>query len=379
MSGPLTIVVTTGGTGGHMFPADALSAELVARGHRVVFCTDSRGKRYGETLPSLETHEISAGGLAGRGPVGRLKGAVNLGIGVLQARKLLKQLRPDACVGFGGYASAPTMTAAVHLKLKSVIHEQNAYLGRANRMLAGQVDCICTSVDDTQGISSTEKVRLTGMPVRDAIKAVREAPYDPPGLEGPFQILVIGGSQGATVFSDILPDAVAQLPAQLKARLEISQQCRPVDLERTEAAYAAQGVNATLKTFFDDVPARMAAAHLVITRSGASTCAELSTAGRPAILVPYPHAADDHQTLNARAQDAAGAAWLMPQETFTATAVSEQLMSFLTAPDPLSHAADAAKQLGRPDATQALADAVLATGGATNGTSGSHELTRGAA
>ena len=379
MSGPFTIVVTTGGTGGHMFPADALSAELLSRGHRVVFCTDSRGKRYGETLPSLETHEISAGGLAGRGPVGRLKGAVNLGIGVLQARKLLKQLQPDACVGFGGYASAPTMTAAVHLKLKTALHEQNAYLGRANRMLASQVDRICTSVPDTQGIPRQDRVRVTGMPVRDAVKAVRDIAYDAPTLDGPFRILVMGGSQGATVFSDILPDAVAQLPAQLKARLEITQQCRPVDLDRTEAAYAAQGINATLKTFLEDVPNRLAAAHLVITRSGASTCAELTVAGRPAILVPYPHAADDHQTLNARAQDAAGAAWLMPQETFTATAVSEQLMSLMTAPDPLSDAADAAKQQGRPNATSDLADVVIELAGGSNGQQSSEHVTRGAA
>ncbi|MDA8230504.1 MAG: undecaprenyldiphospho-muramoylpentapeptide beta-N-acetylglucosaminyltransferase [Magnetospirillum sp.] len=360
MSGAPLVVLTAGGTGGHVFPAEALASALLARGHRLALVTDARGKAYGGTLGSLDTHRIAAGGLAGRGPLAKLRAVGELALGAIQARRLLARLRPAAVVGFGGYASVPAMAAATWLGIPTLLHEQNAVLGRANRLLAGRVRRVATSfaqVEHVDPLLATKVVR-TGMPVRTAVAALRDAPAPILDPAGPIRILVLGGSQGARVLSEIVPPALAKLPEALRSRLSVSQQCRAEDIDMARRAYAENGIDATLDRFFHDAPERMAAAHLVIARSGASTVAELTTLGRPAILVPYPHAIDDHQTANARAVDSAGAAWLMPQTEFTADALAERLHALFTQPGTLARAAECARAAGSPDAAERLADLV---------------------
>lgn len=362
------VLLAAGGTGGHVFPAEALAGELMRRGYRLGLVTDKRGKAYGGALGELETHHILAGGIAGKSIPARIKSVCELGAGTWQAWRLIQGLKPDAVVGFGGYASVPTMMAATMTKAPTAIHEQNALLGRANRLLAGRVDAIATSFENTHGIpeASTSKVRLTGMPVRDNIAAKANAPYPKSEGEGRLGVLILGGSQGATVLSDVVPEALSRLPDAIKARLDITQQCRAEDLDAVKAAYKKSGVRAHLASFIDDVPDRLAGAHLLITRSGASSVAEALVVGRPTILVPYPYAADDHQTFNAQAVDAAGAGWIMPQETFTADALAARLDSLLGLPAVLEKAARCAVGLGRADAADRLADLVDALVGKTN-------------
>lgn len=357
MSAPL-IVLAAGGTGGHVFPAEALAGELLGRGHRAVLITDRRGRAYGGALGQLTTYRINAGGVAGRGVLGRLRGLLEVGVGFFQARSLLRRLRPALVIGFGGYAAVPTVAAAAQARLATAIHEQNAVLGRANRLLASRVDRIATSFREVRLLAAAGKTTLTGMPVRPAIAALRDAAYAAPGADGPLRLLVLGGSQGARVFSEVVPAALERLPADLRSRLDVCQQCRPEDLEAVQAAYARLGIAATLASFFRDVPERLAAAHLVIARSGASTVAELTAAGRPAILVPYPFAIDDHQTANAQAIDEAGGAWLIPQPSFTAEALAARLEALFATPGTLSLAAARAFDAGRPDAAARLADMV---------------------
>ena len=353
------ILLTAGGTGGHMFPAEALAAELLARGRRVALITDARGKGFGDRLPAVEVHHISAGGLAGRGLVARARGALQLLGGLFQARGLLRRLSPAIVVGFGGYASVPAVMAAQRAGIKTVLHEQNAVLGRANRLLARKAARIATSFDHVAGLPGGDggKTVITGTPVRPAIAAVADSPY--PGLDGDLRLLITGGSQGARVFGRVVPAAVAMLPEALRARLRIAQQARAEDFAAARDAYDRMGVAADLATFFADMPQRLAVSHLAIMRSGASTVTELCAAGRPAILVPYPHAADDHQTANARAVATSGAAWVMPEPEFTAVALADRLNALLTAPAELAAAAAKAREAGRRDAAQRLADLVI--------------------
>ena len=354
------VVLAAGGTGGHVFPAEALAAELLGRGHRLALVTDRRGGNYGGALADLETHRIRAGGIAGKRLTARLESVFELGLGMWQARALLAKLQPAAVVGFGGYASVPTMMAATWAGMATAIHEQNAVLGRANRLLATRVRRIATSIDGTQMIPETakSKVRLTGMPVRPAILAARDTAYSEITDQGPLNLLVTGGSQGARVLSDIVPAALAALNDNLKKRLTVTQQCRAEDLDRVGKIYDGAGIKADLKSFFDDVPQRLAAAHLVIARAGASSVAEMTAVGRPSILVPLPHAIDNHQFVNAQAVDEAGAGWLMAEDVFTAERLAGRLASLFENPRHLSHAATAAKRIGRPDAAHALADLV---------------------
>ncbi|MDH5749975.1 MAG: undecaprenyldiphospho-muramoylpentapeptide beta-N-acetylglucosaminyltransferase, partial [Rhodospirillales bacterium] len=313
------VVLAAGGTGGHVFPAEALAVELKSRGCRLVLITDLRGGSFGGSLDSIETHHIRAAGVVGKNVAALLKSAPELAIGTWQARSLLKKMQPDAVVGFGGYASVPTMLAAEYSGIKTAIHEQNAVLGRANRLLAAKAGKIATSFAKVKGLSEDLKDRqvVTGMPVRPRVVAMRDVPY--PALDDrcPINILVLGGSQGASIFSEVLPEALSLIPPKLRARINITQQCRPENIEETRSSYRGSNVTAELSTFFDDVPERMAKAHLVISRSGASSVAEIAAIGRPAMLVPYPFSADDHQTANAYAVAEAGAGWLMPQPAFT--------------------------------------------------------------
>jgi len=356
MTGPARIALAAGGTGGHMFPAEALAGELLARGHTIALVTDRRGGGFGERLSAVETHRIAAGGLAGTGIVGRAQGVVQLGLGFFQSRTLIGRLKPAVVVGFGGYASVPTMMAASFAGIPTVLHEQNAVLGRANKLLARRATRIATSFPAVAGVGASDRAVVTGNPVRPGIAALADAPY--PAVAAELRILVIGGSQGARIFSRLIPEAVALLPADLQRRLVVAQQARAEDLETARTNYAATAAKVELASFFGDMPERLRVANLVIARSGASTVAELTAAGRPAILVPYPFATDDHQTANARALDSAGAAWLMPEAATTPALLAERLAALAADPSALTRAADAARGLGRRDAAARLADLV---------------------
>ncbi|MBL4747842.1 MAG: undecaprenyldiphospho-muramoylpentapeptide beta-N-acetylglucosaminyltransferase [Magnetovibrio sp.] len=359
MIAPL-ILLAAGGTGGHVFPAEALASELADQGFRLGLVTDKRGQAYGGALGNLTTHHIQAGGIAGKSVPARIKSVLALAVGTWQAWRLLKKLRPEVVVGFGGYASVPTMIAATFMSVPTIIHEQNALLGRANRLLAGRVNTIATSFEKTHGLSESnkDKVQLTGMPVRAPIAAKAHAPYPKTEADSRLGILVLGGSQGATVLSEVIPVALAKLPDALKSRLEVTQQCREEDLNRVKAVYQSNGIHAYLASFIDDVPERMINAHLMISRAGSSSVSEALVVGRPSILVPYPYAADDHQTFNARAVDVAGAGWIMPQDTFNADALAARLDSLLGLPEVLEKTARCAADLGQADAAKRLADLV---------------------
>lgn len=360
------VVLAAGGTGGHVFPAEALAAELIGRGASLMLFTDRRGDLYGGTLGGLDSRTIRAGGIAGKGLLARVRSVADLAFGFLQARRLLKTLAPRTVVGFGGYASVPTVLAASVSGIRTVVHEQNAVLGRANRLLAGRVDRIATSFGDVAAVpaKAAAKVVRTGMPVRPAFAAVMGQDYAPPAVDGQIRLLVLGGSQGARIFGEVVPAAVARLDASLRRRLVISQQCRAEGLEAADAAYRQLQVTVDLAPFFDDVPRRLAAAHLVIARSGASTVAEITALGRPAILIPYPFATDDHQSANARALAESGAAWVLPQQGFDAGALAARLTELLAGDGTaLAEAAAAARAMGSADAAARLADVVASVSG----------------
>jgi UDP-N-acetylglucosamine--N-acetylmuramyl-(pentapeptide) pyrophosphoryl-undecaprenol N-acetylglucosamine transferase len=354
-----TVVLTAGGTGGHMFPALSLAEELIARGQQVLLFTDERGRGYADRVKGVVPHVVPSASPARGGALGRVGFIATLARGAFAALRLLRRVRAHAVVGFGGYASFPTALVAGRIAVPLILHEQNAYLGLANRKLAGSASAIAIAYPKVAGMPATKaEVAAVGNPVRPAFVSLRERPYAASLAHDPFRLFIMGGSQGARVFSDVLPAAIEKLDATLRARIEVSQQCRPEDLETVTAAYARLGVAATLKSFFDDVPERIGQAHLVICRSGASTVAEITVAGRPAILVPYPHAADDHQRYNAEQVAAAGAGWTMTQSEFTAEALAVRLVELAHRPNELAAAAEAARNFGKPDAARALADLV---------------------
>jgi len=351
------VVLAAGGTGGHLFPAEALARALIGRGRPVALVTDTRAKEF--PIVGVDTYRVRAGRLGGGLP-GKLKFALDLGRGILEARALLGRLRPAAIVGFGGYPSMPTMVAATGLKLPTLIHDQNAVLGRANRMLATRVHAIATSFATVSGVPAADRAKIerTGNPVRPAVVAVRDMAYEPPRPDGPIRLLIIGGSQGARILSRVVPDALKALPPGLKARLTISQQVRPEDLDAVEAAYRDSSIAVETRRFFDDIPARLAAAHLVLARAGGSTTAELTVAGRPSLLVPFAGAIADEQTANARMLVEAGAAWMLSEAEFTVERVAARLTELLSDAVALERAAVAARALGEPAAAERLADLV---------------------
>ena len=358
MTEPL-VILAAGGTGGHMFPAEALARALIARHVRVALITDQRGQAFGDNLTSVEVYRIRASRLP-RHTIDRLRAVIEMGLGGLEARSLLGKLNPALVVGFGGYPSIPTVLAASLRKIPIVLHEQNALLGRANRRLASRARTIATSFESVAGVPAGRRTTLIGNPVRSDIIHVRAEPYIPPTTDGPFSILVTGGSQGARILSEVVPSAAAMLPPSLKARLKIVQQCRQEDISDVAAQYSAAGVDAELATFFADIPARLAACHLAITRSGASTVSELGVAGRPAILIPYPFATDDHQTSNAEAFTQRGAGWVISQRILTPKFLADRIAALASRPDTLARAAEAARQEGRPDAAERFAELVIA-------------------
>ena len=350
------ILLAAGGTGGHVFPAEALAAELLRRGHRVGLVTDTRGKGFGQNLPELPLYRIPSGTPSGRSIGGKLLAIIEIARGVMAASSLLALTRPAAVIGFGGYPALPLLLAARMKRVPVLIHEQNAVLGRVNRLVAGRADRIATSFPVTRFLPAQTPATVTGNPVRPAILAAADRPYTAPN--GTISVLVMGGSQGARVLSDVVPAALAALPQDIRRRLKVQQQCRPEDLERVRAAYAQAGIQAETASFFGDVAERLAAAHLVVSRSGASSTAEIAAIGRPALLVPYAHAMDDHQTANAQALVQAGGAIAIAQDKFSVERATTAFNDLLSDPAELARMASASRSVGRPLAAQALADLV---------------------
>jgi len=353
------IVIAAGGTGGHFFPAEALAAELLARGHRIALMTDSRSTGLQSAVfAGHEQFVISGAGIAGRGALRGAAAMMAMSAGIVQARGILKRLNAGAVVGFGGYPSvAPVLaTRSLWRRPAVLLHEQNAVLGRANRFLARHADLLALSFAATTRVPENAATEVTGNPVRPAIAALVQTGYAAPTDK--IRLLVLGGSLGARVFSDVVPDALLALPESLRARITVVQQCRPEDIDRVRARYAAAGIAAELSSFFPDVAARLVAAHLAIARAGASTVAELAVAGRPSVLVPLPNAIDGHQSANARALADAGGAWVMPQPEFTPAGLAERLAAVLTDAPALARAAVGARSVARADAAARLADRV---------------------
>jgi UDP-N-acetylglucosamine--N-acetylmuramyl-(pentapeptide) pyrophosphoryl-undecaprenol N-acetylglucosamine transferase len=352
-------VLAAGGTGGHMVPAAALAAELSSRGHRVALVSDDRGVRFPGLFDGVQTHVLPAGRLSG-GPVGWAKAASQMWTGRGQAIELYRTFRPSAVIGFGGYPALPAMLAAFATGVPAVIHEQNAVLGRVNRFVAGRAAAIATSYADVARLKPgwAAKTHLVGNPVRQAILDIRERPYPLLEEDGIFRVLVTGGSQGATVLSEVVPDGLALLPIHFRRRLQVTHQARIEDIDQVRAKYAEHGIPAEIATYLPDLPEHLSWAHLVIARAGASTIAELTAAGRPAILVPLPGATDDHQTANAREITLAGGARTIAQPQFNAGELAKQMQKLGLEPAALANAAARAKSCGRPDAARDLADLV---------------------
>lgn len=353
-----TIVLAAGGSGGHLFPAFALAEELTARGFLIDLATDMRGDRFGADFPARTIHRIPAATTTSKSPIALTRTALTLAGGVRKAHKILGDIRPAAVIGFGGYPSFPPIVAAALRGIPTALHEQNAVLGRANRMLLGRVTAIATSFENVKFIDqgSAAKVHFTGNPVRRIVIDAAARDYQPPQPSEPINLLVFGGSQGARFFSDMVPPALAALPDDVRSRLRVVQQCREEDLERVRAAYADCAITATCEAFFSDLPQLIAAAHLVIARAGASTISELTVIGCPSLLVPLPHSLDNDQLLNATRLAEAGAAWCLEQKDITPARLSDGLADAFADPAELVSAAAAARDLGRPDAVDRLAD-----------------------
>lgn len=352
-------LLAAGGTGGHMLPAYALAGELISRGHRVALVSDDRGLKIPGAPAEMESHVLPAGRVSG-GPIGWLKAVLAIRKGRRLGMDLIREFDPAVVVGFGGYPSLPSLLAAGAAKRPRVIHEQNAVLGRVNRLMAPRVDAVAVAYHHIQRYPAGHELKkhITGNPVRDAIIAIRDDGFPPLPEDGILRLLVVGGSLGATVLSDVVPAAIAMLPRALLDRLQVVQQCREDDIETVRAQYAELGVAAECAPYIQDFPERLRWAHLVIARAGASTVAELACAGRPAIFVPYPHAMDDHQTYNVVDMVEAGGAVAFAQPDFTAAAVAKHIQRMALEPGALADAAERAASCGLPDATRDLADLV---------------------
>ena len=360
----MNFVLAAGGTGGHMVPAHALAAELAARGHGVLVITDARGAKIPGLFDKIAVHELPAGRLGG-GPISWIKAAFAVLAGRREAIRLYRDHPPQAVVGFGGYPAFPALLAARALDIPTVLHEQNAVLGRVNRLLAGGATAVGTAYPEIERLKPghSDRLVLVGNPVRAEIARIGEMPFPPFDEVAPLKILVTGGSQGATILGKVVPSGLGMLEPSLRRRLQVVQQCRPDDIEEIRARYAELGIPAELMTYILDMPDKLADAHLVIGRAGASTIAELTAAGRPAILIPFGAATDDHQTANAREMTKAGGARTIPQGEFTPETLARQIEAIAGDPLALSNAAARSLSVGRPHAARDLADLVERVGG----------------
>lgn len=358
-------VLAAGGTGGHLIPAFALATELERRGHHVALITDERGAAIPGKPDFMPAHVLPAGRF-GKNPLKWIGGARAVWQGRQMALRLFEAFEPSAVIGFGGYPALPALLAATSAGIPTIVHEQNAVLGRVNRLLAGRVNAIATAYPQVDRLKDkwNEKAHLVGNPVRAEVLTLRDEPYPPFTEDGLLRVLVTGGSQGARVLSEVVPDGLSMLQPALRSRLQVTQQCRPEDLEAVRQRYASHGIPAELGTYFEDMATRLADAHLFIGRAGASTIAELTAVGRPAILVPLPIATDDHQAANVREMVKAGGARSIRQSGFTAKELAKQIQAMAQHPETLANAAHAAWNCGRPNAAKDLADLVESFGGA---------------
>lgn len=352
-----TILLCAGGTGGHLFPAQALAHVLVNRGYEVHLAADERVRRFADDFPATEIHEIRSATLGSKNPISVIRTMAVLFAGYRQSQSLLKKIKPVAVAGFGGYPTVPPVFAATRIGIPALVHEQNAVLGRANRLLAPGVKLVAMGFEAAadQAITNLE---VTGNPVRPAVIDAAKNPYPVRKVSDPFNLLVFGGSQGAAYFSEVVPEACRLLPEKLASRLRIVQQARPEDLDGLRKAYLEIGIKAEVEIFFKDMPGRIAKSHLVMSRAGASTVSELAVIGRPAILIPYPHALDHDQAANAAAVKKAGGAQIIEQKNLTPKLLADQLVSALGDPKKLATAAKNAKKTGKPNAAAVLADCI---------------------
>ena len=355
------VVLSAGGTGGHMFPAFALARALLVRNIPVVLVTDARGARYKEQYPDIPFHVVRAETMRA-GILAKIRMLFELAAGIGQSVLLLRKLKPRAVVGFGGYPSFPAVLAAQVLKIPTLLHEQNAVLGRANKLVAAAATKIALSLPELGAVPKGwhAKTIVTGNPVRAEIMAVGEKPYNAPTQDGDFRILVLGGSQGASVFSTVVPEAIGLLPETFKKRVRIVQQCRAADIATARHAYDVLGIDARLETFVTDVPAQLEACHILIARSGASTVTEVAVAGRPAFFVPYPHHKDQQQKVNGQVLVKAGAALMFEEKSLTSQGLADALAGLMQDPQRLAGMAEAARKTLAADASKRLADAILA-------------------
>ena len=360
----MNFVLAAGGTGGHMVPAHALGAELKARGHQVMLVTDERGARIPGLFDKMPVHVLSAGRLGG-GPIAWVRSGFAVLAGRREAKALYRDHPPHAVIGFGGYPAFPALLAASARRIPTLLHEQNAVLGRVNRLLAGEATAIATAYDQVERLKLAQhgKTVVVGNPVRESIAKLGEMPFPAFDDTGPLKLLVTGGSQGASVLGNIVPDGLGLLNPSLRHRLQLVQQCRPDDIDAIRARYSELGIPAELTTYIGDMPDKLGDAHLVIGRAGASTIAELTAAGRPAILVPYPAATDDHQTANAREMVRAGGARMIAQTEFTPATLARQIDALAADPLALANAASRSLSVGRPHAASDLADLAERIGG----------------
>jgi len=350
-----TIVLTTGGSGGHIFPAQSVAAELIKKGFKVVFITDKRGNAF-QNLPEVETYRLAAESVTGRSIFGKVIALFKLWLGAAQAMKLLIKLKPTLVIGFGGYASLPAIISAQMLKIPAILHEQNAILGRANRVGAKKVRMIATSFPHVERVPKNIPTVHVGQPVRAPILERANTPM--PSNET-FNLLVFGGSQGAHFFSEHIPGVLMKLPPEYRAKIELTQQARPEDEEMVKKAYADAGFKSlTIAPFFKNMPDLLSNAHLVIGRGGAGTLTEVMVVGRPAIIIPLPTAADNHQVANAKELEKVGGAWVVEQKDFDADKMSEQLKSFIDHPETLTEVAAKAHSLAIVNAAERMADIV---------------------
>lgn len=362
MSQVRPILLCAGGTGGHLFPAQALADELLLRGYSVELVTDDRALKYAAHFPARAIHGVQAGTPTGGSPISKARAALALMIGAAQAVFLLRKIKPACVVGFGGYPTVPPMLAASLLRAPTILHEQNAVMGRANRFLAGRADRVATGFAMLKGVSESVRAKSAhvGNPVRPMVIAASASPY-PDFSDGRLRILVTGGSQGARVMSDIVSAALELLAPDLRSRIDLVQQARGEDEARVRGAYESLAVNADVASFFGDLPQRIADAHLVIARAGASTVSELAVIGRPSILVPFPFALDQDQAANAEQLAQSGAAMVISQNDFTPQRLAFEIEAAFADPARLSARASAARSAGLPDAAARLADLVMAT------------------
>jgi len=365
MARPLRILLAAGGTGGHLFPAEALAVELVKQGIEVHLATDARGMAYGGAFPAKERHAIRAATPSGKSPIALIKALLALGHGLVQSLQVVRRLKPDAVVGFGGYPSVPPVLAGWLLGVPTLVHEQNGVLGRANRFLAPFSKALATGFDDVKSVPGSVRGRLhlVGNPVRPAVLDVADIAFRPVTPDGAIHLLVTGGSQGARVMSDVVPKALGMLPSTLKSRLAIVHQARGDDVAVAERHYSEAGIKADIRAFFDDLPKRIADAHLVIGRAGASTVAELGVIGRASILVPLPGSLDQDQAANAETLGRIGAATVIKQANFTPEALAGLLERLFSHPSELTDSSVAAKSAGIPDAAVRLARLVVDVAG----------------